>query len=214
MSFDVASAFELELVVPEGSTRHDLARSVAETLGASVAAFAQVTQVVLPPMPSGEIAAAVFGAARHHGAELEAVADDFNSFYLRHRASRIERPDGRTIACVRHENRLAGGERVAEIVTAPFVRAELQDLRAILETARRMGAEVPSGGELRLHLHADALREGKAFERLVEVAARSELGWPVLEADRVEIHGAKGTLDFAGITAFRERWVSIVFGVI
>lgn len=167
--FDLPTGIELELLLPEGATRFDLLDRLAARLGGEVEPFEQYSKVPMPPL-TPDIAAVVEDVARHHGARVQSIAPDLSCFYLAHRAGRIP---GRL--SVVHDNTIAGGERVAEVVTAPLARDRLGDVVAICEVARSFeGVSIPTGAALHVHLDGARFLAARPLSRLVQAYARFE----------------------------------------
>lgn len=160
--------------------RLELLERLAARLGGSVETFAFPSKV---PVPSGLSPAATIALiqdiARHHQAELRSVSPDYRFFYLAHRAGRLR--GGALELAVVHDNTLAGGERVAELVTAPLWRADLGGLRAALEVIGAIdGVTTPDTAALHVHLDGAPFLEARPLSRLIALFSRLEPALRVL----------------------------------
>jgi len=190
-TFDLRTGLEIELLLPEGSTRLRLLNRLAERLGAELEIFPFFSKVPVPIVVgvggkrSAELSLALIqDVARHHGAKVHAVSPDLRYFYLAHTAGRLIQ-SGKELLRIVHDNTLAGGERVAEIVTAPLFRSELDLVDEVLETVSEIGdVEAPPGAGLHVHLdgaqffHVGRLRALVAAYLHFEPALRSLVRTP------------------------------------
>lgn len=166
---DLPTGIELELLLPKGATRFDLLERLAARFGAPVEPFEQYSKVPMPPLARDTVSV-VQDVARHHDAKVQSIAPDLSCFYLVHRAGRIR---GRL--SVVHDNTIAGGERVAEVVTAPLRRDQLGDLFTICEAARSFeGVSIPDGAALHVHLDGAPFLDARPLSRLVQAYLRFE----------------------------------------
>lgn len=166
---DIKTGIEIELLLPEGTTRLDLLDHLAARLGGTVERFDFPSKVPVPSgLPPPATLALIHDIARHHQAEVRGVSPDFRFFYLAHRAGRL-RGSPLELQLV-HDNTLAGGERVAELVTAPFHRG---DLPALADVVRLIGAidgvTIPDTAALHVHLDGAPFLEARALIRLIEL---------------------------------------------
>lgn len=157
-----------------------LLERLAARLGGTVEPFEFPSKV---PVPSGLSPAATIALiqdiARHHEAEVRSVSPDYRFFYLAHRAGRLR--GGALELSVVHDNTLAGGERVAELVTAPLWRADLGALSAALEVIGAIdGVTTPDTAALHVHLDGAPFLEARALSRLIALFSRLEPALAVL----------------------------------
>ncbi len=168
-SDDLKTGVEIELLLPPGTTRLDLLDHLAAHLGGAVEHFDFPSKVPVPTgLPPPATLALIQDIARHHQAEVRGVSPDFQFFYLAHRAGRLR---GAPLELqVVHDNTLAGGERVAELVTAPFHRS---DLGALADVVRLIGAidgvTLPDTAALHVHLDGAPFLEARALMRLIDL---------------------------------------------
>ncbi|MCC7383226.1 MAG: amidoligase family protein [Deltaproteobacteria bacterium] len=163
MTLDFSTGLELELVLPEGMSRLALLDALATRFGGTVRPLIFPSKVPVPVLPfqggSAEEAAAATLAliediARHHQAKVQSVSPDFRFFYLAHRAGALISSSGEQLLAVVHDNTLAGGERVAELVTKPLRRHELDWLEDLVGTIALIeGCTLPDTAAL--HVHVD-----------------------------------------------------------
>lgn len=177
MSFDLTTGFELEVLLPEGMSRLELLDRLALRWSAEVVRFEFTSKVPVPDLSGGVYApdraadltvALIRDIARHHQASVRSVTPDFRYFYLIHRAGKIVDRHGSTILSVVHDNTLAGGERVAEIVTAPLARPDLPWLIDLVSFIGGIeGCTVPEGAALHVHVDGRPFRNAAVLARLV-----------------------------------------------
>ncbi|MCK6546775.1 amidoligase family protein [Myxococcota bacterium] len=193
--FDLTTGLELELLLPEHLGRLALASDLADWADARLEIFPFVSKVPMPSAddvraaakpgtkrlePAEATLALVQSIAEHHQAMLHSVSDAGDAFYLIHRAGRLVADDGTVLLTIVHDNTIAGGERVAELVTPPLARARLPWLVDLLHMLAEIpGIVIPESGALHVHVDGRPFREVRALTSLVELYVAAE---PVLRA--------------------------------
>ncbi|MFH1810789.1 MAG: amidoligase family protein [Pseudomonadota bacterium] len=197
----LTTGIELELLLPPGMTRMDLLERLRAFTGGQVQPFEFPSKVPVPHPAraglEGEAAiqaclAAMQDIAAHHQARLHSIRPDGQFFYLSHRCGRLVDEHGMTLLEVVHDNTLAGGERVAEVITPPLAPEQADWLAALIaQLAAVPGIEVPPRAALHVHVDGKALCDAETLARLValyldhEALLRRWLHTPTgLHADR------------------------------
>jgi hypothetical protein len=184
--FDLTTGLELELLLPEHLGRLALAAELADWADARLEIFPFVSKV---PMPSADDARAaskkggdadatlalVRSIAEHHQALLHSISDAGDAFYLVHRAARLVADDGAVLLSIVHDNTIAGGERVAELVTPPLTRARMPWLVDLLRVLGEIpGIIIPDSGALHVHVDGRPFCDARALTALVELYTSAE----------------------------------------
>lgn len=174
MRDDLTTGIEIELLLPAGMTRLDLLDALAHRFGGVVERFDFPSKVPVPEgLPPAATIALIEDIARHHQASLRGVSPDFRFFFLAHRAGRLR--GGALDLRVVHDNTLPGGERVAEVVTAPLLRGDLPVLAEAVALIRDVdGVEIPPTAALHVHLDGAPFLEARALMRLIDLYAARE----------------------------------------
>lgn len=170
-----------------------LAETLAADHGATVERFIFPSKIPVPSVGDAAATIAIIqDIARHHEAHVQSVSPDYRWFYLAHRAARLTAVDGSWLCSIVHDNTLAGGERVAELVTRPLLRADLPWLESVVARLAAIdGCVVPESGALHVHL------DGRAFCS-AEVLARLVRTWLARETELRELAGTTAAMRRAG----------------
>jgi len=175
----LTTGLELELLLPAGMGRLELLERLRPLIGGVVEPFDFPSKV---PVPHGAgaglegdaateaVMAAMQDVADHHQAKLHSISSDARFFYLSHRCGRLVGAEGATLLEVVHDNTIAGGERVAEVITPPLEPERVGWLRDLVERLAAVeGIEVPRRAALHVHVDAGELRDVEALARLVSL---------------------------------------------
>lgn len=174
MPNDLLTGLEIELVLPEGLTRLDLLDQLAARFGGAVERFDFPSKVPVPQsLPPPATLALIQDIARHHQAEIRGVSPDFRFFFLAHRAGRL-RGSALDLQLV-HDNTLAGGERVAELVTPPLLRDQLPVVADVVAFIGAIdGVTIPETAALHVHVDGAPFLDPASLLRLVDLYTARE----------------------------------------
>lgn len=179
---------EVELVLDSTGPFVDriaFAGAVAAELDLVSVGSATLAAVPVPPEIELEASLpALVDVASRHGALEARLAPDLSCLLLRYAAARLESSDSVFWEFV-HDQTLAGGDRVVEIVSRPAPRTELENrIRLLLSALRRLGGYHFSDS-CALHVHLDATELGGPLLRELivlwsqrEARLREHLGTP------------------------------------
>lgn len=184
MADSLNTGLELELLLPVGMGRLELLALLQPIVGGRVESFEMPSKVPVPlqaaaglegDAATSALMAAMQDVARHHQARLHSIAPDARHFFLAHRCGRLVDAQGSCLLSVVHDNTIAGGERVAEVVTPPFGPDRLGWLRGLVESLAAIpGIALPEAGALHVHVDGRCLCDAAALARLVALYLRLE----------------------------------------
>jgi len=175
----LSTGLELELLLPSGMTRLDLLSKLQPLVGGAVDPFDFPSKVPVPHQAGAGLAdeaanaavlAAMQAVAEHHQARLHSISPDARFFYLSHRCGRLVDAEGATLLEVVHDNTIAGGERVAEVITPPLMPEQVPWLGELVEALAAIdGVAVPPRSALHVHVDGRPFCEAEPLARLVSI---------------------------------------------
>lgn len=180
----LTTGLELELLLPVGKSRIDLLAYLASWSGWTLQPFDFASKLPVPrPVaamngaehrdPVGSILAQMQDVADHHQARLQCISDDGRYFFLAHPAGHLLDDKGAIRLSVVHDNTIAGGLRVAELITAPMAQDSDLDLARLIETVGQfLGITVPARSALHVHVDGAAFCAPAPLLRLVQLYNR------------------------------------------
>lgn len=194
---DLKTGIEIELLLPAGMGRFDLLDALASRFGGTVERFDFPSKIPVPSgLPPAATIALIQDIARHHEAQVRSISPDFRFVYLSHRAGRV---NGLSVV---HDNTLAGGERVAEIVSSPMLREDLPAFAQIVAFIRDIpGVEIPETAALHVHVDGTGFQESAALICLIEAFEAIE---PALRASAPVALRRAATLPSALLVELRD----------